>query len=495
MRTFAQNAKASQQATPAKSTIPARAHLGQSRKVNPSLRLQRRIGNQTSQRMLPANLEKRNAGSSDAVPAQIWHDFSRIPLFGPTNGARQTKMGQASAAIGPRLGSIIERSKPRGRLPAAARPALIGIPARTLENIRVHDDSAAHEATRGLSARAFTIGSDIYFGSGEYQPTTSMGLRVLAHEAAHAHQQANASLPPVHQLRVASPKGPEEAEANSFVDALGSKTIASAPSQIPAGSVARLMRLTFEIGNNPPETHHIRDSFREVKPGEIFAFGWYYPLIFTWKTGPVTVRGMPEPGSDWRVGMIQRLKDYWFNIWWGNDEIKCGKSYPLINMRDSRKDPPWFDSEKITGPFIADGQTDSAGAWMEDAPGYLELPYQHPKQKSAEPFGHFNFGCTFFTYITAFNSKSKDSKDSYQHLKRVYWQTMLAGTFDGINKKPGQQLTITDGGETVPRGVQDGPFISEADQPTVGGADAFAFLSPLTACWRKAKSEEKSPKP
>jgi hypothetical protein len=317
MRTFAQNARAPQQATPGK-TIPAHAHLRQRREVNSSTCLQRGTSNRTSQRMSSANLEKPNAGSPDMVPAQIWHDFSRIPLFSANNGAIPTKLGQASAGIGPRLGSVIERSRSSERLPAASRPALIGIPRRTLEKIRIHDDSAAHEAARGLTARAFTIGPDIYFGRDEYQPTTNMGLRVLAHEAAHAHQQANASLPPVHELKVASPKSPEEAEADSFVDELGSKTIASTPSQIPAGSVARLMRLTFETGNNAPEPHDIGDksSFRELSE-HTFGFGWSYPVMLKWNTGPVTVRGTPEEGSDWKVGMTQLLKDYWFHISWG----------------------------------------------------------------------------------------------------------------------------------------------------------------------------------
>ncbi len=52
MRTFAQKPKATQQTTSAKSTIPGRAHFGQSREVNSILHLQRTIGNQAVQRVL-----------------------------------------------------------------------------------------------------------------------------------------------------------------------------------------------------------------------------------------------------------------------------------------------------------------------------------------------------------------------------------------------------------------------------------------------------------
>src|SRR5262249_47763557 len=91
MRTFANNAKASPQAAPAKSAISPQAHPGQRREGNSSLRMPRRVGSQTSQRMLVAELKKWNTGSSEVVPARVWHDFGRIPLFFPTKAATQTK--------------------------------------------------------------------------------------------------------------------------------------------------------------------------------------------------------------------------------------------------------------------------------------------------------------------------------------------------------------------------------------------------------------------
>jgi hypothetical protein len=52
MGTFVQQTKATQQTISAKSTIPARAHFGQSRELNSVYRLQRTIGNQAVQRLL-----------------------------------------------------------------------------------------------------------------------------------------------------------------------------------------------------------------------------------------------------------------------------------------------------------------------------------------------------------------------------------------------------------------------------------------------------------
>jgi len=55
--------------------------------------------------------------------------------------------------------------------------------------VRIHTDTQAGTLSRQLSARAFTTGSDVFFGSGEYQPGTASGRHLLAHELAHTVQQ------------------------------------------------------------------------------------------------------------------------------------------------------------------------------------------------------------------------------------------------------------------------------------------------------------------
>jgi hypothetical protein len=63
--------------------------------------------------------------------------------------------------------------------------------------VRVHHDEAAGRAASGLSARAFTLGSHIAFGQGEYAPETPDGLRLLAHELAHVVQHTRDASPVV----------------------------------------------------------------------------------------------------------------------------------------------------------------------------------------------------------------------------------------------------------------------------------------------------------
>jgi Domain of unknown function (DUF4157) len=56
--------------------------------------------------------------------------------------------------------------------------------------VRVHTGSDAAGLTHALGARAFTTGSDIFFGAGEYRPGSGGGQRLLVHELAHTLQQS-----------------------------------------------------------------------------------------------------------------------------------------------------------------------------------------------------------------------------------------------------------------------------------------------------------------
>jgi Domain of unknown function (DUF4157)/OmpA family/Lysine-specific metallo-endopeptidase len=56
-------------------------------------------------------------------------------------------------------------------------------------NVRVHTGGRAAESARSINALAYTIGSDVVFGSGQYSPGTQSGMRLMAHELTHVIQQ------------------------------------------------------------------------------------------------------------------------------------------------------------------------------------------------------------------------------------------------------------------------------------------------------------------
>jgi outer membrane protein OmpA-like peptidoglycan-associated protein len=56
-------------------------------------------------------------------------------------------------------------------------------------SVRVHTGAQANMLNHQLSARAFTTGQDIFFRQGEYNPGSSGGQELLAHELTHVVQQ------------------------------------------------------------------------------------------------------------------------------------------------------------------------------------------------------------------------------------------------------------------------------------------------------------------
>ena len=60
------------------------------------------------------------------------------------------------------------------------------------DDVRVHHDARSEAVAEALSARAFTVGTDIHFGRTEYAPGTPMGRRMIGHELAHVVQQRQA---------------------------------------------------------------------------------------------------------------------------------------------------------------------------------------------------------------------------------------------------------------------------------------------------------------
>jgi hypothetical protein len=59
-------------------------------------------------------------------------------------------------------------------------------------DVRVHSDQSAAESAQSLNARAYTLGPNIVFGSGEFAPEMSDGRRLLTHELVHVVQQGGA---------------------------------------------------------------------------------------------------------------------------------------------------------------------------------------------------------------------------------------------------------------------------------------------------------------
>ena len=78
--------------------------------------------------------------------------------------------------------------------------------------VRIHADTAAAASAESLAADAYTYGDHVVFNRGRYQPDSSAGRELLAHELAHVIQQEGAR--PDGAPQVSQPGDPAERSAD-----------------------------------------------------------------------------------------------------------------------------------------------------------------------------------------------------------------------------------------------------------------------------------------
>ncbi|MCO6477075.1 MAG: DUF4157 domain-containing protein [Phaeodactylibacter sp.] len=98
--------------------------------------------------------------------------------------------GRGGSEASPELAGQLDESKGGGApLPEATQGRMGRAFGADFSHVKVHTGSRAAAMSQGIQAKAFTHGSDIYFNEGQYQPETSSGSHLLAHELTHVVQQ------------------------------------------------------------------------------------------------------------------------------------------------------------------------------------------------------------------------------------------------------------------------------------------------------------------
>lgn len=107
----------------------------------------------------------------------------------------QRKSSEAGFEVDGDIEQQINSAKGGGQsLPDTARSQMESGFGADFSGVRVHTDAQSDALNRSLDARAFTTGSDIFFRSGEYNPSSSSGQELLAHELTHVVQQGAATV-------------------------------------------------------------------------------------------------------------------------------------------------------------------------------------------------------------------------------------------------------------------------------------------------------------
>ncbi|MEV4758120.1 DUF4157 domain-containing protein [Micromonospora sp. NPDC049559] len=122
-------------------------------------------------------------------------------------------------------------------------------------DVRVHTDGAAHESAKSVNAQAYTVGSNIVFQRDTYDPASSTGQHMLAHELTHVVQQRSGPVDGTDTgggVKVSDPSDRFEREAVANADRL-----MSSPTPAPAlsGSGPAVQRHTEDDGHDHAQTY------------------------------------------------------------------------------------------------------------------------------------------------------------------------------------------------------------------------------------------------
>lgn len=102
------------------------------------------------------------------------------------------KFSPENTSPGNSLERSLSNSKSGGRpLPDDTRSFMESRIGADFSNVKVHTGNNAVKMSKELNAQAFTHDSHIYFNSGKYNPSSTQGKHLLAHELMHTLQQSS----------------------------------------------------------------------------------------------------------------------------------------------------------------------------------------------------------------------------------------------------------------------------------------------------------------
>lgn len=137
---------------------------------------------------------------------------------------------------------------------------------RPFSHVRVHHDAKAAGMAARIDAQAFTVGQDIFFGRGGYQPRVAHGKLLLAHELVHTLQQRAHG----HEAPLLRKKG--KPERRDVIITTSSDLEAKEPALLPGATVYRvgnlaelkdtLAKIDFPIGTLLFNSHGTNGSIK-----------------------------------------------------------------------------------------------------------------------------------------------------------------------------------------------------------------------------------------
>ncbi|MBP8002805.1 MAG: DUF4157 domain-containing protein [Chloroflexi bacterium] len=158
----------------------------------------------------------------------------RFPLISTIQASHDQQAFPASADVEANIQQMQGSGQP---LPDSERGFFEARMGYDFGDVRIHTGTQAIQASRDIQAHAFTLGHNIAFNQGTYQPGTQTGRRLLAHELTHVVQQTGEARRKFIQ-RTIDPR--YEATHGEFF-------VTARPQNAPAGSTRASLPITIRF--------------------------------------------------------------------------------------------------------------------------------------------------------------------------------------------------------------------------------------------------------
>jgi hypothetical protein len=307
---------------------------------------------------------------------------------------------------------------------------------RDFSRVRLHNDSPAAGLARSVNAKAFTVGSDVVFGSGQYSPGTHRGKSLLAHELTHVLQQNGGA----------------------------------------SGTCPRLQRAVKFKSNF--KNVSLSQSFAAAISGTDFT---YSDADFSADADIVATGDTEAELNQWDVGILQDMVVNWEREYWPRNNVD--RKGRFVEQKFKKVNKRFRDQEDgATTDWSADSEhqllsgltkTPKGGKFQcsttintSDFPGGEDTINGSDVQGMDASDGTRNIrtqriGTRFDTYISAHNTVT----GAWRHLRRQNWNYQRSLDFTGSG------ATLAVGPETGKVG-KHGPYSAGKHAPLLSGTTA-----------------------
>ena len=353
-------------------------------------------------------------------------------------------------------------------LPAELRTRMereLGVP---LGRVRIHTDGVAAAAADAVDAEAFTVGEDVFFAAGRFDPQSTSGRALIAHELVHVVQswQGRTASKPA----VSSPSDPLEREAATVAaKTVETKTVdakRSAPDhqdgqQYGGGGAAGQTNQAAAAPGAGAAGRATREMFQISSWSASAAGSWYrenedgrrMSIISQGIHASASVRATTPEAQHYNVGFVQTIHSSTRQAFYQADGGAVANSFVVRRGRgmDQRTDfpspAPWYNG-------FVHGAASAVSPAMDDFPRF-RVPLMTPD--GTTPAHHLGGTESFTTYLVAMQG---NDAHTIIYLGNVAWNINWAGPLQtsGDGLPPNYEFA---GGHTT---------IGPAQQSATGGA-------------------------